>query len=174
MSKRALLYLLLAAALSFGAVIFYRWHDRTATVERRADRVVVRKAEREMTLFRGSHAIKTYHVALGREPSGPKVQEGDLKTPEGSYTIDHHKGDSAFHRALHISYPNAQDSARAAALGVAPGGDIMIHGLPNGLGEFGSVHRAIDWTSGCIAVTDSEIEEIWQAVPDGTRIEIVP
>jgi murein L,D-transpeptidase YafK len=90
------------------------------------------------------------------------------------YTIDFHKPDSAFHRALHISYPSAEDNARAAEAGVSAGGDIMIHGLPNGLGALGPAHRLRDWTAGCIAVTDAEIEEIWNLVNDGTPIEILP
>ena len=139
-----------------------------------ADRVVVEKAARRLTLLRGDSPLKEYRVALGREPVGAKQVEGDRRTPEGRYTIDWRKLDSDYHLALHISYPNAQDSARARKRGESPGGSIMIHGLPNGLGWIGSAHRATDWTDGCIAVTDAEIEEIWAAVPDGTPIEIRP
>ena len=103
-----------------------------------------------------------------------KEREGDFRTPEGRYLIDYHKADSAFHRALHISYPNAEDRRRAEKLGVAPGGDIMIHGLPNGLGAAGETHRITDWTNGCVALTDQEIEQIWSAVPIGTPVEIKP
>ena len=113
-------------------------------------------------------------MALGFSPVGPKQSEGDGRTPEGNYTVDFHKSDSAFHRALHISYPDAADSARAAEAGVAPGGDIMIHGLPNGFSALASAHRLRDWTAGCIAVTDSEMDEIWVSVADGTPIEIRP
>ena len=139
-----------------------------------ADRVVVEKAARTLTLYRAGQAVKTYRVALGREPVGHKLQEGDGRTPEGTYRIDFHKRDSAFHRALHISYPNAADRAQARARGVSPGGDIMIHGLPNGAVAAGAAHRLRDWTEGCIAVTNSEIEELWTAVPDGTLVEIRP
>jgi len=118
--------------------------------------------------------LKEYRVALGFSPVGPKQHEGDGRTPEGNYKIDFHKSDSAFHRALHISYPDAVDTARAAEAGVAPGGDIMIHGLPNGFSAAGLTHRLHDWTAGCIAVTDSEIDEIWASVSDGTPIEIRP
>ena len=99
---------------------------------------------------------------------------GRRSSPEGRYTIDFHKADSAFHRALHVSYPNAADRLHAKELGVSPGGDIMIHGLPNGEGWIGRLHSLRDWTRGCIAATDAEIEEIFRAVPDGTTIDILP
>ena len=139
-----------------------------------ADCVLVEKAERRLTLFHGEGVLKTYRVALGREPVGPKQREGDGRTPEGSYVIAGRKADSAFHRALRISYPNQGDLARARAAGQPPGGDIMIHGLKNGLGWLGPLHTSSDWTEGCIAVTNEEIEEIWEAVPDGTAVEIRP
>jgi murein L,D-transpeptidase YafK len=139
-----------------------------------ADRVLVEKAARRLTLLRGGTALKTYVVALGRAPVGPKEQEGDQRTPEGVYLLDFHKTDSAFHRALHVSYPEQRDIDRAATRGVSPGCDIMIHGIRNGLGWIGAFHRWTDWTAGCIAVTNFEIEEIWRAVPDGTPIEIQP
>lgn len=139
-----------------------------------ADRVLVEKSIRRLTLLRNDTLLKTYRVALGRAPVGPKEQEGDQRTPEGIYQIDFHKEDSDYHRALHVSYPEQQDTDRAAASGVPAGSDIMIHGLPNGRGWIGAFHRRSDWTAGCIAVTDFEIEEIWRAVPDGTPIEIRP
>jgi murein L,D-transpeptidase YafK len=168
---------LLAAvgALALGSLLVWaNWsHDRlggAATV----DLVVVRKADRRLDLLSSGSIIKTYQIALGGEPVGPKEQEGDEKTPEGVYTIDYRKEDSSFHRALHISYPSAAEQQQAEAYGVDPGGLIMIHGLPNGLGFVGRLHRMLDWTDGCIAVTNSEIEEIWQIVPDGTSIQIEP
>ena len=139
-----------------------------------ADRVLVEKAARRLTLLRGGRPLKSYRVALGRAPVGPKEQEGDQRTPEGIYLIDFHKADSDFHRALHLSYPKQRDIDDAAARGVSPGCDIMIHGIRNGLGWMGALHRRTDWTVGCIAVTDFEIEEIWRAVPDGTPVEIRP
>jgi murein L,D-transpeptidase YafK len=139
-----------------------------------ADRVVVEKGTRTLTLFGGPRRLKTYKVALGPNPRGRKEQEGDGRTPEGTYIIDGRKRDSAFHRALHISYPNAEDRRRARARGVPPGGAIMIHGLPNGTGAIGKAHRLRDWTEGCIAVTNDEIEEIWRVVPNGTPIIIKP
>jgi len=139
-----------------------------------ADRVVVVKADRTMTLYRGTETLRTYKVALGRNPLGPKEEEGDGRTPEGVYVIDGRNPQSAFHRSLHISYPSAGDRRRATNRGVRPGGAIMIHGLPNGLGGLGAAHVLRDWTEGCIAVTDAEIEQIWRMVPNGTRIEIRP
>ncbi len=139
-----------------------------------ADRILVEKAARTLSLFKDGAVLKSYHVALGREPVGPKEREGDGRTPEGSYVIAGRKEDSAFHRALRISYPNEADLARAQAAGESPGGDIMIHGLKNGLGWLGRLHTRSDWTEGCIAVTNEEIEEIWRAVPDSTPVEIRP
>ena len=103
---------------------------------------------------------------------GAKEQQGDHKTPEGHYILDRRNAKSKFYKSIHVSYPNEQDRRRAEKKGVLPGGDIMIHRLPNGQGYIGAAHRAIDWTDGCIAVTDSEMDEIWKLVPDGTPIEI--
>ncbi|MFL6589621.1 MAG: murein L,D-transpeptidase family protein [Chthoniobacterales bacterium] len=139
-----------------------------------ADRVVVEKSARQLTLLRNGRTLKTYRVALGRGPAGPKEYEGDQRTPEGVYSIDFHKPDSDYHLALHISYPEQHDVDRAAAEGLSAGSDIMIHGLPNGRGWPGRFHRRIDWTAGCIAVANFEIEEIYRAVPDGTPVEIRP
>ena len=135
---------------------------------------MVEKGTRRLTLLSGRRKLKDYHIALGFSPIGAKEREGDGRTPEGIYSIDFHKPDSSFHRALHVSYPSAQDSARAAQAGVSPGGDVMIHGMPNGLGALGAAYRSRDWTAGCIALTDPEIDEIYSSVDDGTPIEILP
>jgi murein L,D-transpeptidase YafK len=116
----------------------------------------------------------SYSVALARGGLGPKERQGDHKTPEGLYVIDSRNQSSRFHLALHVSYPNEADRERARKLRVDPGGNIMIHGIHNGLGWLGASHRLIDWTDGCIAVTDREIEDIWTLVPNGTPIEIQP
>jgi murein L,D-transpeptidase YafK len=139
-----------------------------------ADRIVVEKSARKLLVFDKGRELKSYIIALGSNPIGHKQEEGDMKTPEGNYTIDYRNLHSDFHLALHISYPNPDDEVRAAARGVSPGGDIMIHGLPNGSGWLENSHRQKDWTAGCIALTDQEIEELWQIVPDGTPIEIRP
>lgn len=138
------------------------------------DRVVIEKSTRTLKLLAGSETYRTYFVALGGAPQGPKVQEGDQRTPEGVYSIVARQPRSAFHKGLLISYPNEQDQARAEALGVDPGGQIMIHGLRNGYEWMGERHRRQDWTEGCIAVTNQEIEEIWQLVDIGTPVEIRP
>jgi len=118
--------------------------------------------------------MKTYKVALGGSPSGPKMRQGDHKTPEGLYRLDFRNAHSQFYRSIHISYPSAHDRAEARKKGVSPGGDVFIHGLPNGYGWIGESHGVKDWTDGCIAVTNPEIDEIWQSVTDGTPIEIRP
>ena len=140
----------------------------------RADQIIVNKQARELWLMAKGKPLKRYRIALGGNPRGHKTQQGDQRTPEGVYRIAGRNPRSAYHRALRVSYPNARDRRRAKQQGVSPGGDIMIHGLPNGLGWIGPLHRWVDWTAGCIAVTDPEIEEIWRAVPDGTSIEIKP
>ncbi len=145
-----------------------------AVQPQKVDRVLVFKKKHKLLLLRGETVIKTYAVALGSGGLLPKRREGDQRTPEGLYHIDSRKRDSSFHLALHISYPNEADRERALKLGVRPGGDIMIHGTPNGLGWLGPSHRMMDWTAGCVAVTDAEIEEIWSLVPDGTTVEIRP
>jgi murein L,D-transpeptidase YafK len=139
-----------------------------------ADRVIVLKKERTLQLLKQGEVIKSYKVALGGDPIGPKTKQGDHRTPEGVYVLDFRNSHSQFYKAIHISYPNAADRAAAGKQGVSPGGDVFIHGLPNGYGAIGAAHRLKDWTDGCIAVTNEEIDEIWRAVPDGTPIEIRP
>ena len=137
-----------------------------------ADKVLVLKKERKLLLMKGSEVLKAYTVSLGGHPVGPKVREGDRKTPEGNYVLDWHNAHSLYHRSIHISYPNADDIARSRRLGVPTGGDLFIHGLPN---DFkGPSQQQGDWTDGCIALTNEEIDEIWRVVPDGTPIEIKP
>jgi murein L,D-transpeptidase YafK len=138
------------------------------------DRVLVVKSERKLVLLSQSQVIKTYKVALGGSPVGAKTRQGDHKTPEGLYVLDRRNEHSQFYRSIHISYPSTEDRARARKLGVSPGGDVMLHGLPNGYGWIGGAHRSRDWTDGCIAVTNDEMDEIWRIVPDGTPIEIRP
>ena len=139
-----------------------------------ADRIVIEKSARRMTIYRGSEKLHTYKVSLGGEPKGAKTQQGDHRTPEGEYTIDQRNPNSHYYKALHISYPNAADRARARKLGVSPGGDIMIHGLPNGQRWIGKAHLLHDWTDGCIAVTDEEMDEIWPVISVGIIVEIRP
>jgi murein L,D-transpeptidase YafK len=139
-----------------------------------ADKIVIVKSARSMTLFSGGKVLKTYKVALGSAPVGPKRVEGDHKTPEGDYVVDAKNPHSQFHLSLHISYPSAADRERARSVGQSPGGAIMIHGLAKPFAYLGPLHRQTDWTDGCIAVTNAEIEEIWKLVPVGTRVDIRP
>ncbi len=166
-------FLSLALALAIG----FSWNLAIAAglpQDEKADRVVVVKQDRTLTLFRHGAILKTYKIALGGSPVGPKTRQGDHKTPEGIYTLDSRNAHSRFYRSIHISYPNAEDRRRAGKLGVPSGGDIFLHGLPNGFGWLGNTHRLKDWTDGCIAVTNDEIDEIWRTVPDGTVIELRP
>jgi murein L,D-transpeptidase YafK len=146
----------------------------TPNPSRKIDRIVIVKSAHEMTLMRDGKPVKVYKVALGTNPVGAKQRQGDHKTPEGVYAIDSRIAQSHFHRALHISYPNAADRERARKMGVSPGGDVEIHGLGAKYGWVGAAHREYDWTDGCVAVTNQEIDEIWPMVPVGTPVEIRP
>lgn len=139
-----------------------------------ADSLVVEKGKRTLTLFAGGFAARTYKIALGLQPKGDKIRKGDNRTPEGTFFIDFKNAQSKFYKALHISYPDVAHAQRASALGVSPGGDIMIHGLPPRYASYGAEHTQWDWTEGCIAVTDKEIDEIFAAVPAGVTIHIKP
>ena len=143
-----------------------------ASAAQHVDLVVVDKGERRLRLIRAGRTVRVFQIALGFSPKGHKMREGDGQTPEGFYRIDGYVADSAFHRALRISYPNAWDRRRAATGGYDPGGDIMIHGLPNGATASEVGHRARDWTNGCIAVTNREMRELINLVPVGTPILI--
>ena len=136
------------------------------------DRIVVEKSARRITVFRGDEALRSYRIALGFTPIGDKLREGDGATPEGVFRIDRRNPASAFHLSLGIDYPQPEDVASAQAGGYSPGGDIFIHGQPNRLN--GILTIPYDWTAGCIAVSDAAMEELWQAVPTGTLVEIRP
>jgi len=181
LSSRRLTSALLAIFLVVGAGIVIadflqlgRKIPEPVSAERQADLVQVDKSARTLTLMRGADIIKTYQISLGPAPGGHKSREGDGRTPEGRYSIDSRNSRSRFHLALHISYPNAEDRIVAQRLGVPPGGDIMIHGLPNGLSWLDKLHLRRDWTDGCVAVTNAEVEEIWAHVATGTTIVIRP
>jgi murein L,D-transpeptidase YafK len=151
----------------------------TVTVVKRgkqlmADSLVLDKSERKLTLFNQGVEVQSYSVALGKNPVGAKTKRGDGRTPEGLYVIEGRNPQSKYHLALRISYPNALDRIRASQRGLSAGGDIMIHGLPKKFSMIGALHRQQDWTEGCVAVTNDEIEEIWRAVPNGARILIKP
>ena len=144
------------------------------TVTDSADFVVVQKSLRQLTLMRGGQPIRTYKVALGFQPKGDKIQEGDGRTPEGLYRLDRRNENSRFYRSIRVSYPDTQDRIEALQAGFKPGGQIMVHGLPNGRNASDVNHPNADWTEGCIAVTNAEIDEIWDLVGDNTQILILP
>lgn len=171
----------LAAAILAGGGVAYTLAARhlgagtpppMAAPQFQADLIRVDKPARRMQLLRQGQPIREYAIALGADPAGHKQREGDERTPEGRYVIDWRNDRSSAHLSLHISYPSPADTARAAASGEQPGGNIMIHGMVNGWGFLGGLHLLWDWTDGCIAVTDAEMREIWSLVPDGTPIDI--
>ncbi len=171
--SRALPIVIAILFFAIGALVSYaKWSRSTLAQGLTADHIIVYKSERKLVLLKNGITLREYRVALGSEPLGAKKMEGDGKTPEGQYIIDNRNPQSQFHLSLHISYPNPEQIANAKKLGISPGGMIMIHGLRNGTGSFGRFHWLVDWTAGCIAVNNEEIEEIWRAVPDGTPIDI--
>lgn len=139
-----------------------------------ADYVLVKKSELKMYILSKGETVKEYSISLGANPKGHKEQEGDKRTPEGKYFLDYKKSDSSFYKAIHISYPNKKDKLRAKEKGVSPGGLIMIHGQKNGMGDLWWLSKNFNWTNGCIAVSNSEMDEIWKLVNVGTPIEIQP
>ena len=139
-----------------------------------ADRIVVRKSKRTLELLHDGALFESFPIALGREPRGSKQEEGDGRTPEGVYLIDWRSMQTRYTRALHISYPDGIDRDRSRAMKVEPGGAIFIHGLPSDYGPFDPPEWYRDWTEGCISVGNAAIVKIWDAVPDGTPIEILP
>jgi murein L,D-transpeptidase YafK len=143
--------------------------------ERLVDRVVVDKSDRKLLLLKNGQPVREYAVSLGGQPHGKKIREGDMRTPEGVYTLDWRNPDSRFYKSIHISYPNEQDRAHAERLGVSPGGMIMIHG-EHYLAAMRNLYRRVrkDWTEGCIAILNENMDELWRLVDDGTPIEIRP
>ena len=155
-------------------ILFLTRTDKPLPPNTIADEILVLKNKRRLILLKEGKPLKNYRISLGSNPIGHKTQEGDGRTPEGRYVIDYRNPKSKYHLSLHISYPNTADRDQAKNRGVSPGGDIMIHGLPNGFEKIGDYQVYADWTQGCIAVTNEEIEELWRAVPNGTPIEIRP
>lgn len=136
--------------------------------------LVIRKEERRLYLMANDEIVRSYRISLGKTPKGHKLYEGDSRTPEGSYTIDLRNPNSDFYKSIRISYPNSRDRKLAASWGLKPGGNIMIHGLPNDVGDMAFAYQGLDWTDGCIAVTNEEMDEIWRLVDVGTPIRILP
>ncbi len=140
----------------------------------KSDKLLVKKSIRKLYLLKDNTIIKSYDIGLGKNSIGHKQREGDSKIPEGNYILDYRNPESSYHPSLHISYPDDNDLAKADSNGYSAGGDIMIHGKPNYLGWLPFVYDKSDWTDGCIAVGNIEIEEIWNSVDDNTQIEILP
>jgi len=171
--KSAFLRFLITGGIAGGLLLLASLSTLAATAPK-IDRIVVLKQKHQLWLLEGDTIVKSYRIALGSGGLAPKSKQGDNRTPEGLYRIDGRNPASRFHLALHISYPEPADKERARQLGVDPGGDIMIHGLGKEFHSLGTRHSHSDWTEGCIAVTDQQIEEIWRLVPDGTPVEIRP
>ncbi len=160
--------------LSVGLISYNLYPETTLDRNAQVDKLVVYKSKRKLLAFSDGKLLKSYPISLGGQPVGAKEIEGDLKTPEGLYTINDKNPYSDYHKNLGVSYPNEKDIAHAKSLGKDAGGDIKIHGLRNGLGFIGKLQRCMDWTFGCMALTDSEIDELFDAVKIGTPIEINP
>lgn len=164
-------WLLAFLSLTFAALTHA---NATPTLEGHIDKVLVVKSEHKLHLLSNGKILKSYRVSLGKTPRGPKLAEGDNRTPEGFYWIDWRKTSDKFNLSIHISYPNARDVARARDKGLAPGGMIMIHGTPQSDEYPEWYFSTLDWTNGCIAMTNADIREVWSLVKDGTLIEIRP
>ena len=145
-----------------------------ATPGQTADRVLVIKSKERLYLIRNDEVFASYHLVFGANPKGHKQQLGDERTPEGHYTLGYKNAHSSFYKSIHISYPNRQDRIRAREQGVSPGGDIMIHGQPNDWAWISPLSRFFNWTDGCIALSNRDMDAVWEAVPSGTPIEIRP
>ena len=165
-------YAVIDSCLQGGQAWDYRASSCGPTPPGPVDLVRVDKSDRLMSVYRDGRLVREFRVALGRGGLGPKQRQGDGRVPEGSYRITAHNPNSAFHLSLRIGYPTAEQIAAAARRGVSAGGDIMIHGLPNGRGSIGSRHTTVDWTDGCVAVTNVEMEWLYRAIADGTPVEI--
>lgn len=167
--------ILIAVAIVFTALMIYNMYPEDSLPENTViDYLIVYKSKHHMMAYSHNKLVKTYKVSFGDNPVGDKQFEGDEKTPEGLYTINTKNSESGYHKNLGISYPNQQDLEYARSIGKAAGGDIKIHGLRNGLGFINKLQRWVNWTNGCIAVTDSEMDELFAAVRMGTHIEINP
>ena len=165
---------LTTSIIFLGLTAYYFYHENKLPANIQIDKIVVYKSERQLLAYSNGQLVKTYKISLGKKPIGDKEFEGDKKTPEGLYSINDKNPNSGYHKNLGISYPNKEDIENAKRLGKPTGGDVKIHGLRNKMGFIGKFHRWFDWTLGCIAVTDDEIDELYNAVKIGTPIEINP
>ena len=153
---------------------YYFFPEKKLPTDQKIDKIILTKSRRTMDVYAGGQIIKTYKISLGRDPLGDKEFEGDKRTPEGQYSINDKNPNSGFHKNLGISYPNKMDIEEAKKKNLRPGGEIKIHGIRNGLGFIGKLHRMLDWTAGCVALTDDEVDELYNSVEIGTPILILP
>lgn len=165
---------LTTALLIAGALAFCLSVPTDALAGPKADKVRVVKSKKRLYLIKEGEVFATFRVKFGADPKGHKVQQGDEKTPEGLYYLTYKNSDSAYYKSIHISYPNAEDKENARRLGVDPGGDIMIHGQPNGYEWATFFTQMVNWTDGCVALTNSDMDKVWDAIDPGTPIEILP
>jgi len=177
--KFPLLILLSVAVLGFVARLYAANPNTLETLdlspaEIMADLVILKKSSRKLYLMKAGKILRQYNVGLGGNPKGHKQQEGDSRTPEGRYILDWRNPESRYHLSLHVSYPNTEDNQQAKKRSVSAGSNIMIHGQPNEQGWAAKLIQKRDWTEGCIAVKNAEIEEIWKMVGENTPIDIVP
>jgi murein L,D-transpeptidase YafK len=162
------------AFIFLGFTVYYFYPENNLPSNIQIDKLVVYKSKRQMLAYSNGQLLKTYKISLGKQPIGDKQFEGDKKTPEGFYLINDKNAHSGYHKNLGISYPNKDDIYNAKQLGKSTGGDVKIHGLKNNQGFINKFHRWFDWTLGCIALTNEEIDELYQSVKIGTPIEIKP
>lgn len=158
----------------FGLILYYFYPEKKLPLDKKIDSIIVHKSKRKLFVYANGELLKTYTISLGGNPIGDKEYEGDKKTPEGIYYINDKNPNSGYHKNLGISYPNKRDIEQAKKLSKPVGGDIKIHGLKNRTGVIGKLHRWFDWTLGCIALTNNEMDELYYSVPIGTKIEILP
>ncbi|MDR2237863.1 MAG: L,D-transpeptidase family protein [Chryseobacterium sp.] len=173
MTTRKTIWLILFLLFS-GVILYYFYPEHKLPDNIQIDQLVVYKSKRQLLAYSDGQLVKMYTISLGGQPTGHKEFEGDKKTPEGHYYINAKNPNSGYHKNLGISYPNQEDINKAKQLGQPAGGDVKIHALQNGRGFIGKFHRWTDWTLGCIAVTNEEVDELYRSVKVGTPIDIKP
>jgi murein L,D-transpeptidase YafK len=165
-------FLALFVSLLFG--LYGRSPAQSVALAQGADTILIVKHERKLYLLRDNSPLRSYRIALGLSPTGAKEREWDFRTPEGSYIIDFRQEHSHYFKALHISYPSREDLKRSSALHLPPGRDIFIHGEPNQPTKPVSYYKTRDWTNGCVALSDEDLQDLWNLTAGKTRVEIVP
>ncbi len=165
---------ILVIGLLIAVQFYYFLPEKKIAADAVIDRIMVFKSDKRMEVCSGDQLLKTYSISIGKNSKGDKEYEGDKRTPEGTYIINDKNPNSGYHKNLGISYPNESDKKEAKQNGVSPGGEIKIHGIRDGLGFIGKFHRFMNWTAGCIALTNDEVDELYQHVPLGTPITISP